>query len=70
MAGDTGMRDEHFDIVSALYHALQGAEVSATYMRDARQETDEEVERFFQDVQEMNRQIAQRAKKLLTARMK
>lgn len=67
---DTGMRDEHFDIVSALYHALQGAEVSATYMRDARKEDDADVERFFQDVQEMNRQIADRAKQLLAARLK
>ena len=35
---ETGMKDEHYDIVSALYHALQGAEASKKYISDAEQE--------------------------------
>ena len=31
----TGVKDEHYDLVSILYHALQGAETYQTYINDA-----------------------------------
>jgi hypothetical protein len=31
----TGVRDEHYNLVSILYHALQGAETYDTYISDA-----------------------------------
>lgn len=65
----TGMRDKHYDIVSTLYHALQGAETTSKYIDDAQQEGDTEVMDFFKEVQQHNRQIAERAKQLLAQRV-
>lgn len=33
--GNTGTRDETYDLVSILYHALQGAETYDQYIQDA-----------------------------------
>jgi len=67
---NTGMRDEHYDIISTLYHALQGAETTTQYINDAEQEGDSEAIDFFKEVQDHNRQIAERAKRLLAQRVK
>lgn len=66
---ETGMRDEHYDIVSTLYHALQGAEVTKQYLKDAESEGDKEVIDFFHEVQDSNRSLAEKAKKLLAKRV-
>jgi hypothetical protein len=63
----TGTRDETYDIVAVLYHALQGAENCRTYQQDA--SGDEELSRFFEEAQNQQRQIADRAKQLLGARL-
>jgi len=63
------MKNEHYDIVSVLYHSLQGAETCQRYIRDAEQEGDQEVVDFLRDVQEQNLKIADRAKRLLAARV-
>lgn len=65
----TGTRDKHYNLISILYHALQGAETYNEYIRDAEQSGDNELAKFFRDVQEQERQRAERAKKLLTQRM-
>lgn len=65
----TGMKDEDYDIVSALYHALQGAEVCGKYIDDAKKEGDDEVVSFFHEVQEKNRDLAMKAKELLAKRV-
>ena len=31
----TGTKDEQYNLVSVLYHALQGADTCATYLQDA-----------------------------------
>jgi hypothetical protein len=31
----TATRDEHYNVISVLYHALQGADTCATYLQDA-----------------------------------
>jgi hypothetical protein len=31
----TGTRDEHYNVISVLYHALQGADTCGTYLQDA-----------------------------------
>ena len=36
-AGNTGTRDVIYDLVSVLYHALQGAETYDQYIKDAQQ---------------------------------
>jgi len=61
----TGVKDEHYNLVSILYHALQGAETYDTYISDAEGAGDQELAQFFREVQEEERRRAARAKELL-----
>jgi hypothetical protein len=61
----TGVRDELYDIVSVLYHALQGGETSMQYLQDAQGSGDQKLVQFFQEVQECHRHLATRAKEVL-----
>ena len=61
----TGMRDEHFNLVSVLYHSLQGADHLEVYIFDAETSGDERLAAFFREAQAMHIQIADRAKGLL-----
>ena len=63
--GNTGTRDIVYNLVSTIYHTLQGAETEATYIEDARQEGDQELVQFFTDIKEENQRRADRAKQLL-----
>jgi hypothetical protein len=65
----TGTRDEHYDLVSVLYHALQGAETCTTYLQDAERAGDQGLIQFFREVQGTYRQLADRSKALLRQRM-
>jgi len=65
----TGTQDVHYNLVSVLYHTLQGAETSVQYVSDAEESGDEELARFFRDVQEEDRRRAERAKTLLGQRL-
>jgi hypothetical protein len=65
----TGTPDEQYDLVSVLYHALQGGETSEQYIEDARGAGDEELATFFEQVQAEDRNRAQSAKHLLAARL-
>jgi rubrerythrin len=65
----TGVKDEHYNLVSILYHALQGAETYNMYIRDAEGAGDQELAQFFREVQEEERQRAARAKELLGRRL-
>jgi hypothetical protein len=62
----TGTRDTTYNLVSVLYHALQGAETYDQYVRDAIASSDYEVAAFFREVQEEQRKRADRAKQVLT----
>lgn len=62
---DTGASDPVYDLVSVLYHALQGAETTMIYSDDADLEGDDELAQFFQEVQAQDRARARRAKALL-----
>jgi hypothetical protein len=62
-------RDTVYDLASILYHALQGAETYGMYIADAEQVGDTELVKFFQEVQEEERQRADRAKRLLADRL-
>ncbi len=73
MANDeraTGTHDATYDIVSVLYHALQGAELYEEYAGDAEEAGDQELARFFQDIQAEEKRRADRAKVLLATRLK
>ncbi|MFL5349627.1 MAG: hypothetical protein ACJ8AT_32935 [Hyalangium sp.] len=72
MAGEeqqTGTRDEHYNLISVLYHLLEGAATVDQYIRDAQQAGDQELVQFFQDWQEEQRNFSERAKNLLSGRM-
>ena len=70
MAGATGTTststpNELFDLVSVLYHALEGNVTSNQYIRDAQQSGNQELLQFFQQVQQEDQQRAERARSLL-----
>jgi len=61
----TGTRDEHYNLISVLYHALHGAENCDRYASDAEVAGDERLAAFFRETQALQSQIAERAKGLL-----
>jgi hypothetical protein len=63
--GNTGTRDVIYDLVSVLYHALQGAETYDQYIKDAQQRGAPDLVQFFHDTKEEERRRAERAKQLL-----
>src|SRR5215213_3106684 len=65
----TGTRDVTYDLISVVYHALQGAETYQMYEQDAKQSGDREAESLFHEAHQANRQFADRAKSLLGQRM-
>ncbi len=71
MAGEqqTGTRDEHFNLISVLYHCLEGASTCEQYIRDAEQTGDQELVQFFRDWQEEQHHFAERAKNLMGSRL-
>ena len=66
----TGTRDVTYNLISVVYHALQGAETYQMYEQDAQQEGDQEAAELFHEAHQANRQFADRAKSLLGQRMK
>jgi hypothetical protein len=65
----TGTRNEQFDLISILYHSLEGALTYETYCEDAERSNDMELRQFFQEVKEQNHKCAERAKELLASRL-
>ncbi|MGH2354960.1 MAG: hypothetical protein ACRDJN_25400 [Chloroflexota bacterium] len=64
----TATSNVSYDLVSIMYHALQGAETYEAYAKDADKAGDRELARFMRDVQEENRHRARRAQELLMER--
>jgi hypothetical protein len=65
----TATKDETYNLVSALYHALQGAEATGQYIRDAEQASDQELVQFFREAQAWHRHLATQAKAVLKQRL-
>jgi hypothetical protein len=61
----TGTRDEQYNLVSVLYHALQGAETIEAYTLDAEAAGDERLADFFREARATYEQLAERAKGML-----
>lgn len=61
----TGTDNVTYNVVSVLYHTLQEAETIDKYIRDAEATGDEDVIRFFRDLQEEDRRRGERGKALL-----
>lgn len=64
----TGTPDQHYDVISILYHAVHGSWNYAQYIADAEQAGDEELAAFFREVADQNADRATRAKELLKNR--
>ena len=65
----TGTSDVTYNLVSILYHSLEGAEACARYMDDAERAGEHDLAQFFHDVSEGHKQRAERAKRLLAGRL-
>lgn len=65
----TGVPDEQYNLISALYHLLESVETYEIYIEDSEEGGDDELVEFFSQVQESNRQMADRAKQLLKSRL-
>ena len=63
----TGTSDPTYNVISVVYHALQGAETIQKYLDDAG--TDDELKTYFQQVQQGYRRAADGGKKLLVQRI-
>jgi hypothetical protein len=61
----TGTKDEHYNLISVLYHALHGADNCDHYAMDAEASGDERLAAFFREAQAAQVQIAERGKELL-----
>ena len=61
----TGTRNEQYNLVSVLYHALHGAENCEVYVADAEVSSDTNLAAFFRNAQAMQRQLAEQAKERL-----
>jgi hypothetical protein len=66
-ADDTGTSNAEYDLVSVLYHALQGAELCRKYASDAG--GDQDLAEFFREVREQELGRAARARQLLATRL-
>lgn len=61
--------DEHYDLISVLYHALQGDETLDQYIEDAEDADDQELAEHFRNVQQTYREVARQTKQLLKTRL-
>ena len=65
----TNTPDPHYDLVSILYHALEGAQTCAGYAEDANRAGDQELAQFFAQVQQNQVACSEKAKQLLSRRL-
>jgi len=61
--------NEHYDLISVLYHALEGAWKCETYYKDAKKAGDETLAQFFRATQQEQCARAEQAKAFLKHRM-
>jgi hypothetical protein len=61
----TGTRDEHYNLVSVLYHALNAADTCDRYALDAETAGDERLAAFFRKTQSLQTGVAEEAKRHL-----
>ena len=61
----TGTRDEHYNLVSVLYHALNAADTCDRYALDAETAGDERLAVFFRRTQALQTGVAEEAKQHL-----
>jgi len=62
----TNTPDPQYDLISVLYHALEGAQTCARYSEDASRVGDKELVQFFMQANQNQIACAERAKQLLS----
>jgi hypothetical protein len=62
-------KDKNYNLITALYQASENVETLKTYVQDAQNEGDQELEEFFNGILENNMKAAQRAKEMLVPRL-
>ena len=67
--GNTGTADVTYNLVSILFHALQGAETYDQFVRDAEESGDQDLAQFFRTVKEEDSRRADQAKRILGQRL-
>lgn len=65
MSGGQAFDDPTYDLISVMYHALQGCETYERYANDAEQAGQHDVAQFFREAQQENERRAQRGRQLL-----
>ena len=66
----TRVPDPTYNLISALYHTLQAADLYNQYIADAEEAGDQELVTFFKETQNAARDTALKARELLASRMK
>jgi hypothetical protein len=66
---DTGASDVEYDMISTLYHLLQGNENLTRYEQDAREAGDNDAATFFRELRDHQKQLLDRGRGLLAQRM-
>ena len=66
---ETGTSDQTYDVISVIYHALNGAETYEQYISDAERGDDAELSGFFHSAHDRLREIADEGKALLKDRL-
>ena len=61
----TGTPNVTYDLVSIMYHTLQGAETYQKFIQDAESVGNQDVASFIREIQQQDEQRAQRAQQLL-----
>ena len=67
--GEQVERDENYNLIAVLYRSLREVERHATYCQDAEESGDSELLEFFQEMRETHKEMAAKARELLTERM-
>jgi hypothetical protein len=66
---ETGTSDQTYDVISVIYHALNGAETYEQYIRDAESADDSELVDFFRSAHDRLCETAEQGKELLKERL-
>lgn len=62
-------KDKNYNLISVLHQSSENAETLKSYVQDAQQEGDQELEEFFNGILENNVEANQRAKEMLVPRL-
>jgi rubrerythrin len=65
----TSVDNQCYNLISVMYHTLQGCQTYSTYINDAQQSGDQQLAQFFQQLQQQDNQRAQMAQQMLAQRL-